>query len=104
MRAEIFDEIHVERMRQDAKWGEQNHKSVATAYPGRYYGVSSESSAKARCEWAAKNSCLTWGDIACEEMAEALNSDNDTDRREELVQLAAVVVAWIECLDRNRSK
>lgn len=98
----IFDDVAAERKRQDAKWGEQNHLSVVVDMLG--YSVDDEVSAKAQCDLATKMGNLTWGHIACEELAEALNAANDTDRRAELVQLAAVVVAWIECIDRNGRK
>lgn len=46
---------------------------------------------------------LTWTDIALEEFCEAVEAPDDEQRRKELVQLAAVVFAWIEDIDK-RSK
>ena len=75
----IFEEIAAERARQDAKWNEQNHDNA------------------------------TWALIAGEELGEVQQAilhdewggDHAGTLREELVQLGAVVVAWLECLDRE---
>ncbi len=75
----ILKEVQQERERQNAKWGEQNH------HP------------------------FVWLGILGEEVGEANkavldhNFDGKTldNYREELVQVAAVAVAMIECLDRN---
>lgn len=98
----IFDEVAAERKRQDAQWGEQNHPSVDPGHA--WYSCRDEGSAKSDCELATMMGRLTWGHIACEELAEALHAANDTDRRAELIQLAAVIVAWCECLDRNNRR
>lgn len=100
-RETVFCQIDSEREAQDAQWGEQNHPSVGEM---REYGVFDEEVSKKFCEWATQEGNLTWGHIACEELAEALNAPNDTDRRAELIQLAAVIVAWCECIDRNNRK
>ena len=67
--------VEQERNAQDAKWGEQNHPN------------------------------LLWLGILGEEFGEvskALIEGDPIDHvREELVQVAAVCVAWLECLERN---
>ena len=72
----IMDEIRDERRRQDEKWGEQNHNADR------------------------------WMVILMEEVGEAcqaaLNS-NAAAYRQEMVQVAAVALASIECLIRNGS-
>lgn len=76
---QIFEEIAAERARQDAKWGEQNHDNSM------------------------------WDMIATEEKGEIsqailhdeFGGDHAGTLRDELVQLGAVVVAWLQCLDRN---
>lgn len=68
-----------ERAAQDAKWGEQNHDD------------------------------FVWGGILGEEVGEACQAalhdrfggDHAGTLRDELVQVAAVAVQWIECLDRR---
>ena len=74
---DIFEEIEQERYLQDKKWGEQNH-------PPDYWMV-----------------------ILMEELGEACKeicgkSINLQAYREEMVQVAAVAVAALECLDRGR--
>lgn len=75
-----------ERARQDERWGEQNH------YPQFWMGILGEE----------------YGEL-CEAVNETV-FDNDTDKggyenmRKEAVQVAAVALAFIECLDRNKEK
>lgn len=71
----VLEEVCAERERQDVKWGEQNYTDK-------------------------------WFPIFDEEWGEASRSylDRDMDNyRAELVQCAAVIVAMIECLDRNKA-
>jgi len=109
----ISNEIIAERIRQDRKWGEQNHPSIRKFLinekaPFKSYEIADEykipdqEEAKRICDlMAARNEC-TWADIAIEEMCEAVCATDEVHRREELVQLAAVVMAWIESIDRNK--
>lgn len=71
-----YERIQTERRRQDAKWGQQNHD------PGK------------------------WSLILSEELGEVAKSALEGDRSNyltELVQAAAVLVAWIECELRKES-
>ena len=103
----IYNDIAIERNRQLAKWGDQNHPSVIRthAYSDqcRQYGIPSERAAKLLCESAAKQGKVTWAHIALEEFAEALTASTEAKRKEELVQLAAVIVAWIDCIERKKA-
>jgi NTP pyrophosphatase (non-canonical NTP hydrolase) len=79
----ILDEIHSERVRQDQKWGEQNHS------PAEWLMILGE-------EVGEVNKA------ALETFFKYKDSDKDYSKyREELIQVAAVAVAMIECLDRN---
>lgn len=106
---DIINEILKERQRQDDKWGREEHPLVykfngkeATGEDlCRYYDIPSEQKAKNRCDNVAKNGTITWTDIIIEEVSEVVSASNDKDRRTELVQLGAVIVAAIECLDRK---
>lgn len=79
---EVLDHVAAERERQDEKWGEQNH-----------------------LDWV-------WNAILMEEVGEAAEEVLTTafgaaakghgDLRSELVQVAAVAVAWIEAIDRRK--
>ena len=70
-----LDLIMSERLAQNAKWGEQNHDDY------------------------------TWLAILTEEVGEAAQAmlqEQGVERvREELVQSAAVIVAWLEAMDRR---
>ena len=70
----ILEEIKQERFDQDVKWGEQNHNP------------------------------FKWLTILMEEVGEASKDalgDYSQGYRDELIQVAAVTVAMIECYDRN---
>lgn len=75
-----------ERARQDKKWGEQNH------YPPFWMGILGEE----------------FGEL-CQAVNETV-FDNGTNlggyenMRKEAVQVAAVALAFIECLDRNKEE
>jgi hypothetical protein len=108
----VLDEVAAERARQEAKWGQCDYPSVdpdmanALASPERicaFYGVPSESYAKASCQSADARGRCTFAHVAIEELAEALSAPDEGARREELVQLAAVAVKWIEAIDRRRA-
>lgn len=43
----------------------------------------------------------TWADILAEEYAEVLLTENLKDLREELIQVAAVAVRWVEDMDKR---
>lgn len=108
---DIFVMILNERFNQEKKWGQQNHPSVLVHPRGnaprtpaercRAHGIPDEEATKGTRARMAKEGHLTWTDIALEELAEAVSEPNDKLRRIELIQLAAVIVAWIECIDRR---
>jgi hypothetical protein len=99
-RRAIFAELHAERNRQDAKWGEQNHP-VRKAEDAAWY---KEHADKWRilCDILADRGKVTWFNIAIEEFFEAFAEDTPEGQRAELVQAAAVLVSIIECIDRNK--
>ena len=82
IRNDIFLDILRERMLQDTKWGEQNHDPVM------------------------------WSAILTEEVGEMceaatkyrFDQGNVNQFREEVVQVAAVAVAILECLERAKWK
>lgn len=75
----VLEEIAKERNRQDEKWGEQNHS------PADYLTILGEEVGEAnKAALEAKFAGEPWEDY-----------------RKELVQVAAVAVAMIECFDRN---
>ena len=112
-RMQIFKEIAEERVRQDETWGEQNHSCLNQTLintqrsPSRMcqeYEIPSETRAKFLCKTAFSRGEGTFAHIAVEELSEAISAFNVNERRKKLVQLAAVVVSWIEKIDRENTK
>ncbi len=107
----VLAEVAQERARQEAKWGQQNHvdwtpTSAATDLAGAWpAGVGDHF--KFITDYKAKGvggHRLGYFDILMEEVAEAHDEARDGNTkatRAELVQVAAVAVAWIECIDRR---
>lgn len=122
----MLAEIGEERARQDAKWGEQNHPSfrldlieqlarrgadmtriTAAEAHASYLGVPLAPHAKAHCDAEHRTGHGTYASILVEEVAEAIEcagAADATELRTELLQVAAVCVAWIEALDRRGGK
>lgn len=98
-------DIICERLRNRARWSVQDHPSVHGTPHGMpntfIYDIPGEKRAKALCEGKARRGTITWTDILLEEFAEAVDAPDDIARRAELVQVAAVALAWIECIDRR---
>jgi len=85
----VLDLVLAERRKQDAKWGQQNHE------PAMWYAILGEEFGevgKAICERDAE--LRRGAEIVAEVLTENL--------RDELVQLAAVAVAFLESLERNQ--
>lgn len=98
-----------ERARQDAKWGVQNHPDLppwkeAIAEPCAWFGIPEADEARQACESAFKNGRGSYAHIFVEEVCEAIEAAPDPVKlREELIQVAAVAVAWVECIDRRNA-
>jgi hypothetical protein len=95
----VLLEVLSERGRQDAKWGMQNHFNY-----GDYIPIPTADAARDLCDQRHKLGVGSWADIALEEFAEAVEealAGNSPALRTELIQLAAVCVAWVECIDRK---
>jgi len=92
----VLTEVAAERRRQDARWGEQNHPDGA----GPAHAAEAVRR-RAECEQAAASGQLTWRHILWEEVAEAGAEHEPKHLRDELVQVAAVAVAWIQAIDRR---
>lgn len=74
---EILEDVKRERERQDRKWGVQNHSDEY------------------------------WLAILAEEFGEvarAFLDKNPENLKEELLQVAAVAVVWLECIERHEVK
>lgn len=95
--APVFAEVALERARQDEQWGEQNHPDGT----GWVDSDVAADHARLRCNAAAHAGQLTWSHILLEEVAEALAEHDSDALRDELLQVAAVAVAWTEAIDRR---
>lgn len=112
---EILERIVAERVRQDDKWGEQNHpdvyrNSTGEAWPpgvvACLYGIPTADRARTKCDNAAKDGRLTNAAILVEELCETVEAaaeGNPDELTEELIQVAAAAIMWIQAIDRRRS-
>jgi len=94
-------DIVAERVRQDAKFGGRRDYDDGTGSPN---ARAAADLLREVCK-AAPDDGDTWADILAEEVAEAF-AETGGDRaalRRELIQVAAVCVAWAEALDRRAS-
>ena len=116
-------DVFIERLRQLAEWGVQSYPSLDSAlvqrvqtlrdagYPDRYavgmvvrhHAMPRADDARDLCELRARTGHVSWVDILVEEVAEAieaatLHGEGD-ELRAEVVQVAAVAVAWLEAID-----
>lgn len=105
----ILDEIRAERARQDGTWGEQNHPDMAgdataqcdaremfEGWAGNYREINN-----GNFDPRDADRRLDWTGIFLEEVYEALAESDPAKIRAELIQVAAVAAAWIECIDRR---
>jgi hypothetical protein len=98
----VVREVAQERVAQDAKWGEQNHPDGT---PGMWHMVTLDPlSRRVACDGAARDGTVTWAHILTEEVAEALAERDPATLRVELLQVAAVAVAWVEAIDRRANR
>ncbi|EKN86873.1 hypothetical protein LEP1GSC034_0876 [Leptospira interrogans str. 2003000735] len=82
MKEKIIQEILREREKQDQEWGEQNHIPIEwCAILGEEVGEVNKAALETHFKYDGKNDL--------------------SDYRKELIQVAAVALAMIECLDRN---
>lgn len=93
----VLAEVAAERARQDDTWGEQNHPDGVGGPDAEWAAVH----ARMRCHYRDRAGGLTWRDVLDEEVAEAYAETDPAKLRAELVQVAAVAVAWIEAIDRR---
>lgn len=99
---QVLMEIAAERDRQDAKFGDQTRLRDRVAVEElEIYRIEADW-CRSECQLHhATPEGATWTDILLEEVFEAV-AEQDVDKlRAELVQVAAVAVAWIEALDKR---
>lgn len=92
---DVFDERH----RQVQKWGVQKHTDGTSPED---YAVQVELFKNHNDHQAMHGRDNSWDTILLEEVFEALAETDPVKLREELVQSAAVIVAWIEDLESRK--
>lgn len=95
---QILAQVRGERIRQVAKWGKQVHPDGTGP---TYLNVGAVEQAKAQCEFERETmpGGPSWRAILNEEVCEAFVETDRERLRSELLQCAAVVVAWLEDID-----
>lgn len=99
-KTDILVDILKERDAQDDRWGEQNHPDVA--HPASVACHQEKASDwKYRNERRVRSGKLSWDGILLEEAFEAAGETDPERLIAELIQVAAVAVAWIEAIKRR---
>lgn len=101
---EVCYDLIDERVRQDEKWGEQNHPDGTgpLKFSLNYRVlIRPEDRVRYQCDKKHRAGVGTWADILLEEVFEAMAEDDPAKLREELIQVAAVAVSWVEAIDRR---
>jgi len=98
MNLRIESDLTQERDAQDRKWGEQNHPNGT----GSWEFQASATMMRDRCQAAFRSGEGTWEHVLSEEIYEAYAEEDPEKLRAELVQCGAVIIAWIESIDRAR--
>lgn len=94
---QVFTDVIDERIRQVIKWGAQSLPD----------GTSSDTwgdmamEAKQTVDERAAAGTLTWVEVLDEEILEAYAETDPARLRAELIQVAAVAIAWAEDIDRR---
>lgn len=95
--------VDQEIRRQDEKWGpDRTHPDLhidSGLDDGSWFHIWKDSSEyKRTTENRAKDGTISWADILVEEVAEALDEPDPQKRIDELVQVAAVALQWVNDL------
>nr|WP_179282822.1 hypothetical protein [Rhodococcus sp. 15-1154-1] len=97
----IVADIGLERRRQDAKWGPDRDQPNGTGGPLSDWAADTN---RRNCERAFAEGRGSWYHILAEEVGEAFAESDPASLRTELVQVAAVAMAWIDNLDRTAAQ
>ena len=97
-REAALDDINTERDRQIVKWGPQHHENGTGlgAWLNQTRGIESLLRVSRHDN---DHGSSTWATILAEEFAEALLERDKRELEIELIQVAAVCVAWVEDLN-----
>lgn len=113
-RNSVLAEVWNERESQEAKWGEQNHadRNEDSAHDVEYYEqqattwklVNEARVADLNAQGMPSDRNCYWDGVLLEEVYEALAEEDPATLRAELIQVAAVAVAWVEAIDRRADR
>lgn len=93
----IFQNVMDERYRQDRLHGFVDYPDGT----GRHDQQERAEDAKRYCDILLQNGVLTWGDLLVEEVAEVMAENDSAFLREELIQVAALAIKWVQAIDRR---
>lgn len=97
--SKVLDEVAKERARQDNKWGIQNHSPIEyCAILGEEVGEVQKAALEAHFGYPYDNS--PYGEFPAN--SPQARKHHLDEYRKELIQVAAVAVAMVECYDRNK--
>lgn len=114
-------DVILECVRQDLRWGEQNHPDgtgpeTMPLFAATATGIADDDEAtlirdmmQGRTEWRFTDSETrdrpgTWADILLEEVFEAMAEDDPERLHAELVQTAAVAIQWANAIARRAAQ
>lgn len=101
----VLREVRRERARQNEKWGlmQELPSFLVTSREFRErWSLPSADEVKASVDAQDEEGLSNHADILLEEVMEAFSEDDPKKLREELVQVAAVAVKWVERLDMQQ--
>lgn len=94
IRLRIVGDLLKERLRQHHTWGVRHHPDGT----GAAFAQVAEA-ARSECQRLAAKGEATWQHVLREEVYEAFAETDPAKLRKELVEVAAVAIAWIEDID-----
>lgn len=105
---DVLNDVIAEREKQKAKWGEQHRANLPPTTTPEHFEYTRDTM-RAICDKAEKHRTIapgytggaSWMEVLDEEIYEAYAESNKEKLRAELIQCAAVIVAWVEDLDAH---
>lgn len=94
---DLAHEVLAEVDRQYEMWGEQNHPDGTNLT----HDIELAQDVKRLNAEFVRTNNLTWRDILWEEVREVFAEEDPGPLREELLQVAAVAISWVNAIDRR---
>jgi hypothetical protein len=93
-------DVRDESVRQDDKWGEQNHPDGT----GRPFDAEIAAKIREQCDQATEDGSITWRHILAEEVFESFAESDPEKLKYELLQVAAVALQWRQAIERRQKR